>query len=136
VTRILVVDDDRSVACSITALLEFEGFDAAIAGDGPAGVAAVESEAFDLVIVDIFMPGMDGLETIAAIRQRQPDLPVIAISGFMPRHSALPAGDVLARAVELGASHALHKPFRRPDILAAIAACLGGAIGQGRDAAA
>ncbi len=135
-TCILVVDDDRSVACSIAGLLEFEGFDAVIAEDGRAGLAAVETQAFDLVIVDIFMPRMDGLETIAALRRHQPDLPIIAISGFVPRHSALPAGDALASAVELGAWCALHKPFRRPDILAAVAACLGDAIEQTREAAA
>jgi CheY-like chemotaxis protein len=136
VTRILVVDDDRSVACSIAGLLEFEGFDAVIAEDGRAGLAAVETRAFDLVIVDVFMPGMDGLETIAALRRHRPGLPIIAISGFMPRHLALSAGDALASAVELGASRALHKPFRRPDILAAVAACLGDKIGQTREAAA
>jgi CheY-like chemotaxis protein len=125
--RILVVDDDRSVAYSIRTLLEYEGFDVAVAEDGRSAVRAIEVEDYDVVIVDIFMPGMDGLETIEAIRRLQPDLPIIAISGFTVRDrtaSAAPATDVLADAIKLGASLSLHKPFRRRDILEAVAACL------------
>jgi CheY-like chemotaxis protein len=125
--RILVVDDDRSVAYSIRTLLEYEGFDVAVAEDGRGAVRAIETEGYDVVIIDIFMPGMDGLETIELIRRLRQDLPIIAISGFTVRDraaSAAPAMDVLADAIRLGASCSLHKPFRRRDILAAVAACL------------
>jgi CheY-like chemotaxis protein len=136
VTRILVVDDDRSVAYSIQTLLEFDGFDVVVAEDGLIGVRAIESEAFDAVIVDIFMPGMDGLTTIKAIRQRNATLPIIAISGFTVRDSALPIKGMLADAVKLGADCSLHKPYRRSDILAAVAACLERAIVRANDVAA
>ena len=123
--RILVVDDDRAVASSIAMSLEYEGFSVVTAASGNAGIAAVEEAGVDLAIVDIFMPGSDGLETIAAMRQRQPDLPIIAFSGFAPRHAARPAADKLAAAIDLGAARALEKPIRRREIVDAVYSCLG-----------
>jgi CheY-like chemotaxis protein len=136
VTRILVVDDDRAVAYSIQTLLEYEDFDVVVAADGVTGVQAIETEMFDVVIVDIFMPGMDGLQTIKAMRERNATLPIIAISGFTTRDAGLSAAGVLADAVRLGADCSLNKPFRRTDILAAVAACLGGRIERSGNAAA
>jgi CheY-like chemotaxis protein len=126
VTRILVVDDDRSVAYSVKTLLEYEGFDVVVAEDGHSALAAIEAARYDVVIIDIFMPGMDGLETISAIRRRDLILPIIAISGFTVRDAALPAADVLASAIKCGANCSLNKPFRRKDVLAAVAGCLSG----------
>ena len=133
--RILVVDDDRSVAYSIKTLLEYEGFDVAVAEDGGSAIVAAQAALYDVVIVDIFMPGMDGLETIAALRRDQPDLPIIAISGFTLRDQEAPLTDVLAKAMHLGASCTLHKPFRRRDILDAVTACLDRAGARANDAA-
>jgi CheY-like chemotaxis protein len=134
--RILVVDDDRSVAYSIKTLLEYEGFDVGVAEDGASAVLAAQADRYDAVIIDIFMPGMDGLETIVALRSHQPDLPIIAISGFTVRDQAAPPADALAKAVQLGASRSLHKPFRRRDILDAVTACLKSAgISRESDAA-
>ena len=135
-TRILVVDDDRSVAYSIGTLLEYEGFEVAIAEDGLAGLAAIEADKFDVVILDIFMPGMGGLETIEAMHRRQPGLPIIAISGFMLRDSVRQVTDDLAKAIELGAAFSLNKPFRRRDVLAAVSACLDGAAARPSNEAA
>jgi DNA-binding response OmpR family regulator len=122
--HILIVDDDQPVACSIRALLEYEGFEVSVSEDGLSGLAAAESGNFDLAIVDIFMPGMNGLETIKEMRERARELPIIAISGFVARRSDLPETDVLAHALELGAARSLHKPFRRRDIVDAVVACL------------
>ena len=124
--RILVIDDDRAVAFSVSVMLEYEGHEVAVAHDGRSGIAALESERFDAAIIDIFMPGMDGFETITAIRARRPDLPIIAITGFMARDADAPAADFLAMAIKLGADYGLNKPFRRRDIVEAVAACLGG----------
>ena len=135
-TRILVVDDERSVAYSIQTLLEYDGFDVVVADDGEAGIRAIETADFDLVIVDIFMPGIDGLETIKAMRQRNATLPIIAISGFTLRDAGLPTAGVLADAVRLGADRSLNKPFRRTEILAAVAGCLRAAGVARSDAAA
>jgi len=124
VARILVIDDDRAVSSSLGAMLEYEEFDVVIADDGRSGVAAAQSAAFDLIIIDIFMPGMDGLDTIRAIRVRDAVVPIIAISGFTTRAGSLGEAGVLARAVELGATLALEKPFRRREIIGAVKSCM------------
>jgi CheY-like chemotaxis protein len=92
--------------------------------DGRDGVAKIEGERFDLLIVDIFMPGMDGLETIQHVHRLQPHLPVIVMSGMVFRSASSPPPDFLAMATKLGAVQTLRKPFRPPELLAAVAACL------------
>ena len=82
---ILVVDDDKAVRTAIKIILEHSGFDVVVAENGRSGVEAVQRGKFDVVIVDIFMPGMDGLETIRVFNKHAPEVPVIAISGFMFR---------------------------------------------------
>ena len=126
--RILVVDDDTSVRMAIQTLLEHEGFDVATADSGQHGLDALNATAFDVVIVDIFMPGMDGLETITAFHQRAPTVPIIAMSGFLFRDAASPAPDFLSMATKLGAAYSLHKPFRPRELLEAVTACLSGTI--------
>ena len=75
--RILIVDDDQAVRMAIRVLLEHEGFEVVVAESGRRAIEAVDGAAFDLVIVDIFMPGMDGLETIKAFHRCAPGLPII-----------------------------------------------------------
>jgi DNA-binding response OmpR family regulator len=123
-SRVLVVDDDKAVRNAIKTVLEHQGFDVVLAEDGRSGIAAVAGHAFNLVIVDIFMPGMDGLETIRAFHKNAPTVPVIAISGFSFRHSAQPAPDFLTMATKLGAAYSLHKPFRPRELLRVVEACL------------
>jgi CheY-like chemotaxis protein len=94
-----------------------------LAGNGRAGVSAVENTAFDVVICDIFMPGMDGIETIHAFHKTNPDMPVIAMSGFMFRDAHGPAPDFLTLATKLGAAYSLRKPFRPQELLKAVRDC-------------
>ncbi len=122
--RILVIDDDNSVRTAIKTLLEHEGYEVVVATDGRSGLDAFETTAFDLLIVDIFMPGMDGLETIKHLKRRAPLVPIVAISGFMFRDSSVPAPDFLSMATKLGAAYSLHKPFRPRDLSEAVATCL------------
>jgi len=122
--RILVVDDDKAVRTVIKTVLEHEGFDVIGAEDGRSGITAIQSSQFDVVIVDIFMPGMDGLETIRLFNKHAPSVPVIAISGFMFRNSATPAPDFRSMATKLGATYSLHKPFRARELMHAVSACL------------
>lgn len=124
--RILVVDDDKAVRAAIQMLLEHEGYEVVVADDGRSGIAAIDEGDFDLVIVDIFMPGMDGLETIREFHARDPDVPVIAMSGFMFRDSGSPAPDFLNMAAKLGAARSLHKPFRPQELLRAVEAAITG----------
>jgi CheY-like chemotaxis protein len=80
------------------------------------------------VIVDIFMPGMDGLETVRALHRRLPDVPIIIMSGLTFRSSAafgpVAVPDFLSMALEFGAACALHKPFAPEALFQAIEACL------------
>ncbi len=125
--RILIVDDDPAVQMTVRLLLEREGHDVVVAGDGRTGVARVERESFDLLLLDIFMPGMDGLETMRLVRARQPQLPIIVISGRpLPGHSGSEP-DFLAMATKLGAVRGLHKPFTQATLLGAVTGCLGAA---------
>ena len=123
--RILVVDDDMSVRLATQTLLVQEGYDVVIAECGREGIDAIAKATFDAVIVDIFMPGMDGLETITAFNRHAPGVPVIAMSGFLFRNSSTPAPDFLSMSTKLGAAYSLHKPFRPRELLKAIEGCLG-----------
>lgn len=122
--RILVVDDDVPVRIATQALLEHEGYEVVVADNGRTGIEAIATTPFDAVIVDIFMPGMDGLQTIKAFNRQAPGVPVIAMSGFMFRNSSAPAPDFLGMSTKLGAAYSLHKPFRSRDLLTAIEACV------------
>jgi CheY-like chemotaxis protein len=126
-----VIDDDPAVRMTIRLVLEREGHTVKLASDGIAGMKAIKAGGIDLLIVDIFMPGMDGIETIREVRQHQPDLPAIVISGTSIGGAGLLAGvqtpDFLAMAVKLGAVRSLQKPFKPRDIIAVVDQCLGGA---------
>ncbi len=124
--RILVIDDDAAVRNAIKRVLEHQGYDVALAHSGRAGIATLQSRRFDLVICDIFMPDMDGIETIHAFHQVSPCLPVIAMSGFMFRDGREHAPDFLSLSTKLGAACSLRKPFRPQELLTAIAQCLAG----------
>jgi CheY-like chemotaxis protein len=105
--RILVVDDDTAVRSAIKIVLEQDGHEVILASNGKAGIAAAEDERFDLVICDIFMPGMDGIETINTFHKNNPQMPVIAMSGFTFRDSQHPAPDYLSLSTKLGAAYSL-----------------------------
>jgi len=132
VSNILVIDDDPAVRMTLKLVLEREGHVVALAADGRAGMKAIKAGGVDLLIVDIFMPGMDGIETIREVRQHQPDVPAIVISGTSLdgpglRAPGLQAPDFLAMAVKLGAVHSIQKPFKPRDIIGAVRHCLGDA---------
>jgi len=122
--KILIVDDDIAVQATIRLLLERSGHSVVVAGDGREGLAILGTGDFDLLFLDIFMPGMDGLETMRMIHQQQPLIPIVVISG---RPIALDAGsapDFLTMATKLGAVSSLQKPFKPSALLAAVARCL------------
>ena len=125
--RILVVDDDVAVQGTIRLLLERAGHSVVTAGDGRKGLALCETGGFDLLFVDIFMPGMDGFETMRFVRQRHPLIPIIVISGrpIFPEPDSSP--DFLTMATKLGAVSSLQKPFRPADLLTAVTNCLAAA---------
>jgi len=120
--RILVVDDEKPVREAVGLLLKSEGFRVVVAECGHTAVGAIEAFTFDVVIVDIVMPGMDGIETIAILRQDAPDISIIAMSGYAAG-SGLGEGDFFRSAMERGATCCLSKPFTREQLLDAIEFC-------------
>jgi CheY-like chemotaxis protein len=89
---------------------------------------AVESSPFDLVIVDIFLPGVNGLETIAELRRKIPAVPILAISGFAFRDSVDPAHDYFAMAIKAGAAGCLRKPFTSRQLITVVHANLASSL--------
>jgi CheY-like chemotaxis protein len=122
--RVLVVDDDPMVCMAIEIYLERHHFQVAIADGGEAGLRALENDAFDLMIVDIFMPHMRGFESIRIFHERAPNIPLIAMSGYAFANLNTPAPDFLRMALELGASRCLRKPFTPAALLTVINECL------------
>jgi CheY-like chemotaxis protein len=118
------VDDDAAVQGTIRLLLESAGHQVVTADDGRKGVALCEAGDFDLLFLDLFMPGMDGFETMRMVRQRHPQMPIIVISGRLTASDADQPPDFLTMATKLGAVGSLQKPFRSTDLLAAVAGCL------------
>lgn len=120
--RILIIDDDSDVRATIRLLLERAGHRVVVASDGRKGLAILGSGDFDLLFLDIFMPAMDGFETMRLVHQQQPLIPIVVISGN-PNLSGSGA-DFLAMATKLGAVSSLQKPFKAAELLAAVAGCL------------
>ena len=79
--RVLTVDDEASIRLTLTAMLRRAGYDVASAENGEEAVALLERQTFDLMLVDLKMPGMDGMQVVAAARQRQPDIAIIVLTG-------------------------------------------------------
>jgi CheY-like chemotaxis protein len=121
--RILVIDDDNSVRKAIELSLHRQGCVVVLAASGHFGLAAFATAKFDVVMVDIFMPDMEGLEVIKSLRERVPTIPIIAMSGYRFRNVTSAAPDFLDMAVKLGTTTCLRKPFGPRQLMAAIDAC-------------
>jgi DNA-binding response OmpR family regulator len=119
-TRALIIEDDRSVGTAIQMILARQGFTLVLAPDAQSGVQAFVSSKFDVVLVDIFMPEIDGLAIITAFRQRAPTVPILAMSGFRFREPMDSGQDFLGMAAELGATSCLRKPFTPEQLIAAV----------------
>jgi CheY-like chemotaxis protein len=128
--KILVIDDDSAVLATLRLLLERAGHSVVVADDGRKGLAIFDAGDFDLLFLDIFMPGMDGLETMRLVHQRQPLTPVIVISGRPLPSDSGSGPDFLTMATKLGAVSSLQKPFKPAALLAAVADCLEVAKGR------
>jgi two-component system response regulator ChvI len=114
IRRVLIVDDDQGLRTVLAAALGDEGFVVAQAGDGAAGLRAFEADGADLIILDILMPEMDGLEVCRRIR-RKSAVPIVLLSS---------RGDEVDRVtgLETGADDYVTKPFSTRELVARIRA--------------
>jgi DNA-binding response OmpR family regulator len=111
--RVLVIEDNAELREYLRLALEMQDYQVLTAEHGRAALAYLDGHRVDAVITDLFMPEMDGIETVAALRKQFPDIRVVAMSGR-------PGVDYLAVARELGVKHTLRKPFEITELLAAL----------------
>jgi len=116
-SSILVVDDDTQVLDVMSEMLRLEGHQVSVAENGQQAVDQMRDAQFDLVITDLIMPEKEGLETIADIRKRSSQLPIIAISGG----GRVGPMDYLETARFIGADATLAKPFGRQELITTVA---------------
>ena len=120
--RVLVVDDDATVSDVVRRYLEQAGCAVRLAGDGAAGLAAVDAQRPDLVVLDLMMPGIDGLEVCRRLRRKQPDLPVIMLTAL---------GEEVDRVLglEVGADDYVTKPFSPRELVLRVRSVLRRTVG-------
>ncbi len=110
---ILVIDDEAGIRESLEVLLSLEGYKVATGGDGEEGLRLLEGENFDLVLLDLALPGQSGLELLPHIKERQPDLPVIMITAYG-------TVDNVVDSIRAGAENFIQKPWDNEKLLADI----------------
>ena len=115
VSRILLVEDEPGLVLTLTDRLSAEGYDVASALDGPTGLARATSEKWDLILLDVMLPGMNGFDVVKEIRHKKVTAPVIMLTA---------RGQVVDKVLglKLGADDYLTKPFETLELLARIEA--------------
>src|ERR1700674_4435316 len=118
---ILVIEDDPIMREALVDWLQAAGYGVRAAADGTAGLAAVKLAPPALVVTDIHLPGTNGATVISELKQRFPQVAIIAISGLFNSGRGVDA----EAAIALGAARALAKPFKRAELLRALAELVG-----------
>jgi DNA-binding NtrC family response regulator len=112
--RALVVDDDRSMVRTLADVLMLKGWDVSTAFDGEAALAAVTKEAFDVVLMDVKMPGMDGVAAFKAMKEANPDVRVVLMTAYA-------AHELMMEAECAGVLRIVPKPINVPELLELLA---------------
>jgi len=115
--RILVVDDDREMREMIYSFLTYRGFYVETMQDGANCLAALEKDSYDMLITDVYMPLMNGLELLDKIDQKDYNLLVLAMTG-------LPSEEIIEKLIEKGAYDCLIKPFPLNHLITTIEKCV------------
>jgi DNA-binding NtrC family response regulator len=116
--KILVIDDEDIVLMSCHRALTPEGYDVKTAKSGVEGLKMLENEPFNVALIDVKMPDMDGMEVLKKIKERWPDVAVIIITGYSAIATAV-------SSIKLGAFDYIEKPFTPDGILSVIKKALG-----------
>ncbi len=116
--RILVVEEDEDMRENLRRILLGAGYEVSLAEDGTQAITVLRTQPCHLVLTDLVMPGMNGLELFGEIRQQDQNLPVVFLSAFGDRAT-------FAKATELGAVDFVTKPFRAGSLLGLIQRTLG-----------
>jgi DNA-binding NtrC family response regulator len=111
--RVLVIDDQADVRAMIAIVLRVQHFEIVEADSAATGLKAFENSSFDVAIVDIFLQGTNGFDLITMMRERSPNLPIVAISGMTTL-------DFVSSSPEFSDVVCLQKPFRANDLVRAI----------------
>ncbi len=109
-SRILIIDDDKQICAILSDLVKGEGFEATVAYEGEKALKIVRSAAPDLLLVDMMLPGMDGMEVLRQVKDLDPELPVVFITGHADARGAV-------KAIKAGAHDYLSKPFDNQDVI-------------------
>jgi len=118
VSRILVVDDEQLVRNLTVQVLQRAGHDVVSVPDAKGALEVLEADRIDLVVTDVVMPGLTGVELLNELRDLHPDLPVVLMTGGSPEPERT------TRALELGANGIVYKPYAHADLIEAVRAAL------------
>jgi DNA-binding NtrC family response regulator len=117
--RILVVDDEEALRTVLSSELEGEGYNVAMAADGEEAITILNSRDFDLILLDIKMPNVDGFEVLKHVKQNKPATKVIMLTGFADLKNAI-------ESKKLGAEDFVSKPYDLVDLLTTVERVLSG----------
>ena len=112
--RVLAIDDEEPIRMLIKRVLTAQGYEVTVAQDGLQGLEMLQRKRFDVVLMDIRMDMLDGIEAITVLKSSASPTPIIIVTGYAREE------DVVQCAHEAGVSHVLHKPFALSELIDAV----------------
>lgn len=111
--RVLLLEDDVELRGTLELVLEDEGFEVCVAGHAEEALAQAQSTAFDLIVADVRLPGINGIEAVHRLRQQQPEIKTMVVTGYASEADSI-------RAIQVGVHEYLRKPFREAQFVEAV----------------